>query len=167
MPSAGFQPREDDLLAAKRLHFRLSLKNRRVAIALLVMSAGGAIVGAGSAWEGDRAALVASGIVGFLAGALFFAFLLFISYLSLSRRTRRIYAQQKSLKEPIVVEWSDEGIVFTSSRGFGRYQWSDFIRIAQDRDMFVFLHNDELMNFLPKRALSPGQIESVAAQVTH
>ncbi len=166
MPSAGFQPSEDDLLAAKRLHFRQSLKSRRVLVAFLVVSAGCAAVGVGVVWERDRAAALSAGVGGLIGGMLFFALLLFASYVALSRRARRIYAQQKTLHEPIVVEWNDEGIAFTSSRGFGRYRWADFIRIVQDRDMFVFLHNEELMNFLPKRALSPEQIASVAARVT-
>ncbi|MEQ1954556.1 YcxB family protein [Mesorhizobium sp. CN2-181] len=76
-------------------------------------------------------------------------------------RVRRIFAQQKSLHDEIHIDWSDEEIAFKSERGYFKFRWNDFVKIAESKEVIILHQSDVMFNFIPKRVLSTDQAASM------
>lgn len=161
MSTASFLPTEEDLLAAKRLQYRRSLRSGRVWRSL---AGGGAILAAFGFmlnWMVTDSPSLWMPVLVFLGWAAFLALILFSNYLQISKRVHRTFVQQKAFHEAIDVEWTEEGITFRSSRGFGNYSWDDFLDAVEDRDVIILFQSDELMNFIPKRVLDLERAQAI------
>ncbi|QXT34755.1 YcxB family protein [Sphingomonas sanguinis] len=155
-----------DLIAANRAYFWASLRTRRM---LRSYAVGGFIFGlmsVGFAWNEPAGAKVIAFLGGVLLWTFFLGIFLSINYVLLPRRTRRIFAQQKNLHNEVALQWGDGGVSFQSEKGSSKFAWSDFIRIAENRNAIILLQSDALFNFIPKRVLSADDVASIMVHRT-
>ncbi|MFK3781404.1 YcxB family protein [Agrobacterium sp. NPDC089420] len=72
---------------------------------------------------------------------------------------RKAYADQKSLQHPMTVAWSDEGFRSTSQQGDWNIPWSDYLKWTEDSKVILLYQGARVFNMLPKRVLTPAQID--------
>jgi len=164
MNSISFQPTAEDLLAANRLNFMVTVKSRRVAKSYVL---GGLVVGAATAyvfWAWQLGPIILGAAIGVAYWPIFLSLILLSAYLRLPRQVRRIYGQQKSLHDSITVDWSDDSISFASNRGYSKFQWVEFVKIIKGRETIILRQSDAVMNFIPLRVLSVQQAEDITAK---
>jgi hypothetical protein len=164
MYSTTFQPTPEDLLAAYRLNFHINLRSKRVLRAYTGGGAALAIAAALAAWTWGLSSVLLAGAGGLAYWIIMLSAILASVYYRLPRQIRRVFEQQKALHDSTTVEWSDTGISFRSTRGHSNFAWQDFIKVVKGRDVVILRQSDALMNFIPVRALSPQQLESIAAR---
>lgn len=163
--SITFFPTTDDLLAAYRLKLVTAVKSKRVMLTYMVGSVIlGAACGAG-AWLWHIASVPVAVLVGCGYWIFFLSALFAASYLRLPKQVRKIFAQQKALHAETTVEWSDTGISFVSARGESRFEWSDYMGAAADRDVVILLQSEVMMNFIPTRTLTQAQVDEIVRSV--
>ena len=161
MLSISYQPTESDLIAAYRLHASNALRSKRTWVGFLI----GALICAlisGWVFESDLG-LPLGALLSVIYWLVLLGLLIGIARLALARRVRRIFAQQKSLHGESTVAWSDESITFGSPKGMTTYEWSDFLKIIEDRNIILLMQSDALFNFVPKRLLSSDQAARIMA----
>jgi hypothetical protein len=165
MHSVSFQATPEDLLAASRLNFSITLKSKRVIRAYIGGGVILAVLAGVAAWQWSigPVPLIAAIGLGYWVALLSLIFL--SAYLRLPRQIKRIFDQQKLLHEETTVEWSDAGISFTSARAYSNFAWSDFIKIVRGREVIILRQSDVVMNFIPSRALSQEQLEHFPVSV--
>jgi hypothetical protein len=164
MNSVAFQPTAEDLLAANRLNFVATVKSRRVAKSYAL---GGLALGSVTAyvfWAWQLGSIILGAAIGVAYWLIFLSLVLLSAYLRLPRQVKRIYGQQKSLHDITTVDWSNETISFTSSRGTSRFQWIDFVKIIKGKETIILRQSDVVMNFIPLRVLSVKQAGDIAAK---
>ncbi|WP_442678036.1 YcxB family protein [Sphingomonas sp. ASY06-1R] len=165
MQSVTFQATPEDLVAAYRLNYALTVKSKRVLRGYLIGGLLVAVAAGGAAWKWDLASVPLAMLGGFAYWVLVLSLIILAAYLRLPRQVRRIYRQQKSLHDEATVEWSDSGIDFVSARGRAHFVWSDFIGIFANRDVIVLRQSEALINFIPTRVLSPDQRNALTSKV--
>ena len=157
MRSASFVPEMADLIAANRLHLRSSLKWQRtiwsyVAGCLLLALIGTLFTEGAGVWPL---------MIGAVAGLIFWSFLLACilttNYILLPARSRRAFRQLKALHNLTDINWSSERIRLQSAQGTSDFDWRDFVRLVQGRDVILLFQSDYLFNFIPMRAVSDEQ----------
>ena len=166
MPSASFVPTEADLIAANRLHFWASLKWKRTvrsyALGGLVFALTGTLY---TEWDSAWAIIVGA-TVGFVFWSFLLACILAVNYILIPPRSRRAFRQMKTLQSQTEINWSPDRIQLKSAQGSSDFDWRDFIRIIQGREVILLLQSDYLFNFIPKRALSDEQTTDLATSAT-
>jgi hypothetical protein len=161
MYSVSYEATPEDLVAAYRLNYLTTLKSRRVFRAYVV---GAAILGvalAAAAWKWNFISAPLGAALGAAYWIAFLSLVFLAAYLRLPGQVRRIFDQQKSLHGSSTVEWSQDGITFTSSRNRSQLAWSDFILIVRGTDAIILRQSDAVMNFVPIRILSEAQADSL------
>jgi hypothetical protein len=166
MPSTSFEPDAADLIAANRLHFWSSLRWRRTILGYFAGGALFAVIGMMFMWDSSGAAAVAGVIVGFAFWSLVLASILLVNFLLIPMRSRRTFVQQKALQYRVDVEWSDVGVSLTSEQGKSKFQWRDFLRVEQGKDVILLFQSEHLFNFIPKRALSANHAADFIQKAT-
>ena len=117
------------------------------------------LVGMLFVWDGSVMAIAAGTIGGFGFWSLLLASIHLVNYLLIPARSRRAFAQQKMLHHRVDVDWSDEGVRLMSEPGNSSFDWRDFTRVEQGRDVILLFQSDYLFNFIPRRALSADQAD--------
>jgi hypothetical protein len=156
---ASFTPEVADYIAIRRANLIRSLKTpsfrvRMTVICLIFLGIG---IGIGW-WAPDLSAkvqIIASMIGAF---ALWMGTILGLSFLLVPRRAKRLFQQHRSLHRPFSFGWSDAGISVRTNITVSELTWSDYHGWLEARDVFLFMLNEELVHFAPKRALTPIQI---------
>ncbi len=146
--SVTFTPTEMNVRAAYRLGFqRVSVKRLgyfllfAAIIGLAVSLLSGTtdateialVVGAMLVW-----AVIATGLI-----------LLGVRFLWLPRYVRRVYAQQRDLREEVTVQWDDIHFSAKAASGHTKLKWTDFHRWQRDNHVILFYRSEALFNFLP------------------
>lgn len=86
----------------------------------------------------------------------------FVTYFWIAPFTaRRTYRKQKALQAPLDVSWSDTGLRTVAANGDWTHRWSDYLRWDENDQVFLFYQAPRLFNILPKRVLSPSQIDNL------
>jgi len=95
-------------------------------------------------------------------GAAFIVF--FISLPLLNRNAqKKLYAKTKSMHGKLSLEASEQGLQFRGPTVSSQVGWSNFYRFFEDEKSFVIYQNPQVFNIVPKRELSPDQINSFRA----
>ncbi|MBP2509133.1 hypothetical protein J2855_002779 [Agrobacterium tumefaciens] len=71
---------------------------------------------------------------------------------------RKAYAAQKTLQHEMTVSWSAEGFRSTAQQGDWNTPWGDYLKWAEDHEVFLLYQGPRLFNILPKRVLTASQI---------
>ena len=146
----------EDYVAANRLHC-LNCFRRRGAIAVAVL-----FVLAYAIWMTiahiDR--WPAIGVIALNAGfAAVVVFMIANYYWLIPITTRRTYRKHKALHRTYTLSWSETGLTVTGDGGEWKISWSDYLKWAENVEIFVLYQAPRLFNMLPKRALTPEQID--------
>ena len=126
-----------------------------------------AVVGAFVSWlDGDLDSLWYS-VTGFLIlGLVLFPFVYFVAFLSLKRRARRLYRQQRSLHQPYTYRWSEAGLDIEAPRMKTFHAWAEFHRwVAARRAILLFL-NDQLFYVLPRRVFDEAELGAIESHLS-
>ncbi|QEN84769.1 YcxB family protein [Labrys sp. KNU-23] len=78
---------------------------------------------------------------------------------------RKAYAAQKTLQHEMTVSWSEEGFRSTAQQGDWNIPWGDYLKWAEDREVFLLYQGPRLFNMLPKRVLTTAQINDFSQLV--
>jgi len=71
---------------------------------------------------------------------------------------RKAYAAQKTLQHQMTVSWSEEGFRSIAQQGDWNIPWDDYLKWAENREVFLLYQGPRLFNMLPKRVLTAAQI---------
>jgi hypothetical protein len=164
----SFTPGAEDSSAACRTNFLAAWRRpaalKRFAIVIGVF----AVLGASFGWFNEQD-MIAALIVAW--GAALYAVVLLllimgITFLLLPRRTRKLFAQQRSIQRRFDYGWSDEGLEASSDLGSVRRGWREFHGWRRGPSAFLIYHNDQLFEFLPLRAMTGEEAEDLHATLT-
>ena len=67
---------------------------------------------------------------------------------------RRMYRQQKSLRDPTDLEWNTTGVTFRSASAQGTTAWEDFLKWKEDERLFLLYLSSCLFHMVPKRVFA-------------
>ena len=155
---------ELDLRRAVRLHAFSGIREKRTIIRLSVLWAiamtvvVGFFLAAGTPWLALRgyllplALVVAATILGTGLGIP-----LALSPLIIRRR----FKQEKLIRQPVSAGWDAEAYEAEQPGVHNRFAWRDYMKIREDQHLFLFFLSDYNYQILPKRALTPEQIEDL------
>jgi hypothetical protein len=162
-----FTPTEQDYANANRDWYRAALSGRRGLIRLAIPILIAMVLGGVFSWlDGDVAALPYTLAVYAFLGVAVIVLIHGTCYLSLARRSRRLFRQQKSLHHPLRFHWSDEGLTSEAVNGSGRHDWGDFHRWHDGRKTFLLFLNDRLFLFLPRHRLSDAEADDLRGLIS-
>jgi len=155
---------ELDLRRAVRLHAFSGIREKRTIIRLAVLWAiamtvvVGFFLAAGTPWLALRGYLLPLALV--VAATILGAGLgipLALSPLIIRRR----FKQEKLIRQPVSAGWDAEGYEAEQPGVHNRFAWRDYMKIREDRHLFLFFLSDYNYQILPKRVLTPEQIEDL------
>jgi hypothetical protein len=72
---------------------------------------------------------------------------------------RRTYAKHKTLQQPFEMSWSNKGFRTSNANGDWTLPWSDFYGWDESDHVFLLYQSPRLFNIVPKRVLTPEQID--------
>lgn len=75
----------------------------------------------------------------------------------LPRRTRKLFAQQKSLQRPVEFSWDEQALHWSSENGSGRSPWSDYLKRRQNERIVLLYLSDVMFQMIPKRSFEPPE----------
>lgn len=165
MVEVAFTPTPEDYIAVQRTMFARQMRSRRVMIrmALLVVAAIVVVVIVVVPAGMDAALGAAAGGLG--GGLIGIALLAAITWWLLPRRSRRLFAQQRTLHHEHRTTFDAEGMRQVSERADVRIPWSDFPYWHLGRDVMLLYSNDYLAYFVPRRAFAGDQLEAAIALI--
>ena len=154
-----FQLTPQDLTYALRLHFRQHLRSRPgiarfVTLWIIALLAYGLIVASLIDANDARVAILCFAVIApfAIAGIPFL-----IVYTLGGRTARKTYAEQRTLQKPIHLTWNEDGLHLRSDYGDARMEWTDFVKVRQDRHCMMFYESQRLYRIIPKRILTDEQ----------
>ena len=71
---------------------------------------------------------------------------------------RRRFKQDKLVRKPVSAGWDEEAYEAEQPGVHNRIAWRDYMKIREDRHLFLFFISDYSYQILPKRALTQEQI---------
>lgn len=103
-----------------------------------------------------------SGAASAALGAAVAALVLMLLYrFTIPRRSRRIFAQQKSLHDEIEAKWDEAALDLATSSARSRHRWADFLKWTEGQNVILLYQSDAVFNMLPKRAFSPEALTEI------
>jgi hypothetical protein len=160
-----FTPDAEDYVAASRANFRLLLQRRRFWLrtpALLLTLA--LVVGlVATILDGDWMAGVVTGGSGAVGGIGMVAICVALNYALLPGRARRLFAQQRALHHEQLFRWDEAGTETVAAEFGSRMPWRYYHGWIETPAAFLLYFNEQMPQFLPRRALDAGQIEDLRA----
>lgn len=140
-----------DYLAAQRLHFRPKRLGR---IALYVLAFFLVVGLSEEIWIIIRGQVLPRGWWVLPAGVAYGALLFFIF---LPWRVSRIFKANPRLSEPLVVTFSEQGLLLESQRGQIRAPWSLLKKWKANHDMILVYHSGLHFHIFPRRGFVPPE----------
>ena len=71
---------------------------------------------------------------------------------------RRRFKQDKLVRKPVSASWDEETYDAEQPGARNHIPWRDYMRIREDKHLFLFFISDYSYQILPKRALTAEQI---------
>lgn len=154
----------EDIKQAQRLHFWQFVRSRRGMIRIAVSCVRATALFA-------LVLLLVKGKTGvspILAFALASPFIVMacsaaVIFLFGNRLARKALDQQKTLRTPYRVSWTDLGISVESEYGDTRMPWGEFRKLREDRHLILLYESDRLYRLIPKRCFTPAQLADFQA----
>ena len=89
-------------------------------------------------------------------------YVLYLRYIFLPKRVKKIFFQQKELSSPFEIEFTDTSMLASNEFGNSTRPWKNFIKWKENKKLLLLYHSDMLYNIIPKRFFfDPQQIETV------
>lgn len=95
-----------------------------------------------------------------IVGLAFCLYVIFLPLLS-KRKQKQAYARNSSIHGKLFLEVTDEGVKFRGKTVSSQISWSQFPRFSEDKKSFVLYQRSTVFNIVPKRDLSPDQVEAL------
>jgi hypothetical protein len=158
---ATFTLDELDLRRAVRLHAFSGMREKQTNIRLIVLWFIGmaAFVGffsaAGMPWPELRGNLLPIALV-MVATILVFSLGIPLALGPLVIRRR--FKQDKLVRKPVSASWDEEAYEAEQPSARNHIPWRDYMKIREDKHLFLFFISDYSYQILPKRALTTEQI---------
>lgn len=92
-----------------------------------------------------------------------FAMIPFNYFFLLPRRTRKIFAQQKTLSERVEASWSPEDYSASNATNSGTIRWADYHKWDSDEKIVLLYQSDILFQMIPRTALTDAQLSDIRA----
>ncbi len=168
MVEVTFTPVAQDYVAVQRAMYLRQLRSRRFAgrMALLVAVVVAALfvfLLATGDGPGTAALIAVGGAAGGVGGL---AACIGINWLLLPRRSRRLFAQQRTLHHEHRTVFDEWGMRQHSVRADIATPWDEFPHWHLGRDMLLLFSNDLLAYFVPRRVLTGEQLAQLVAILT-
>jgi YcxB-like protein len=165
MENTTFRYIEDDIVASNRCYAAHHWRSRRMrvtaAVVLLALAAVSASLATG---RGDSILLPA--LAGLAFGMIIIATIYGLSHWHIGRYARKNFAEQRNLADEFHFTWGDEGFESTSQRGSTRLAWDDLVRWDEAETVLLLYIAERMYLAVPKRALSPGQLDSLRGHLS-
>ena len=158
---ATFTLDELDLRRAVRLHAFSSIREKQTIIRLAALwaVAMAAFIGffsaTGMPWPELRGNLLPFALV---VIATILGFSLGIPLALGPLVIRRRFKQDKLVRKPVSAGWDEEAYEAEQPGARNHIPWGDYMKVREDRHLFLFFMSDYSYQILPKRALTPEQI---------
>lgn len=151
----------DDYVAATRLHMTRAFYRNKLAKLTLIMGLIYAVLAfvVMGEWSWPYAAVAAG--LGAVAAVIVALGIAATNSIMVARRSRRIYAQQKSLHDEFEFAWDETGFDLSTQSARSRHNWADFRHWAEGPDGIILYQSDALFNMLPKRAFSEDALADI------
>lgn len=152
---------ELDLRRAVRLHAFSGIREKQTIIRLILLWFIGmaAFVGffsaAGMPWPELRGNLLPSALI---ITATILVFSLGIPLALGPLVIRRRFKQDKLVRKPVSASWDEDAYEAEQPGVRNHIPWRDYMKIREDRHLFLFFISDYSYQILPKRALTQEQI---------
>ncbi len=158
MQTVSFTPSERDLVEANKLWLRSELRTRGNLLYLFSASLLCGFVGAWYAAGRSFSSSVQGAATGIAVLWLLLLFIIGALRLSLPRRARQQFRQQRSIQRDAVLTWGADGLTMVTTSGYSRHTWAEFSKWAESEEIIGLFFTDRLLTFIPKRALSPDEL---------
>lgn len=153
-----------DYVAANRLHMLQNYRQRGSLIFLGVVFALYVVF----LLSPDR--FMIPGVPAFVHHLPFLLLLLFMPLLGYfviaPRAARSAYRQQKTLQKPLMFQWSEAGLRTSGEGGDWTLRWEDYLKWYENDAVFLLYQGPRLFQMIPKRVLTPAQIDDLRACMT-
>ncbi len=111
-------------------------------------------------WDWQHAATSAG-----LGAAVAAVVVLLIYHYTIPRRSRRIFAQQKSLQSEVEASWNEEALDLAAPSGRGKLLWGDFHKWTEGPNVILLYQSDAIFNLFPKRAFSEEALADIRGRL--
>jgi hypothetical protein len=166
MASVSFQYLPEDFLDAWRLQMRHNSFVRACRFAPLILL----FIGGLGVWTEFRDHGLMVGLFSILPTVILSGLLFGLNVLSdrvlLPGRAKRFLSQQKSLQGEVSIGWDAEGVAFVAQAGQSRMAWGDYFKWLENDSVLVLFQSELLLNVLPKRCLSEGEVVEIRDRLT-
>lgn len=155
--SVDIELRPDDLVQSSRLQFLNVLRSRRKLVklgicALLASAIFGIVI-----WNGSTQSLVTIAVFTLLSPLLIIAGPAAIVWFVTPRVSRRMFAQQASLRQRYRLTWDETHYRTAGEGGQAVIAWSDFFRVERNDELVTLYESQALRRIIPWRFLSAEQ----------
>ncbi len=159
----SFRPRPEDLVACYRAQLRWRYRRPQIVYwPLLASLTAGLVVLAGggpvTAWPL---------LEPFCFMFALFAVLLVLPYVLAPWTARRNYGKQPNLRQDWLVEFSRFGLRAVTDTQDNTVAWSDYVGWSRDDRIWLVWQSNQLVQFIPARALSPDAAAVFERLVAH
>lgn len=86
-------------------------------------------------------------------------------FFDLPRQARKVYAQQKTLHQPIDASWTPDAYVTTAEDAASTIGWGEYYGWSADEKVVLLMQSQALFQMLPRRALSESQMSDLLATI--
>lgn len=155
--SVNIELRADDLAKAAKLQFLSFLRSRRSLIRLALCAAAASTVFGLIIWNGSTSSMVTIAVFTLLSPLMIIAGPAAIVWFVAPHTSRRIFAQQASLRQPYRLNWDEEYYRTKGEGGQAVIAWRDFFRVERNDELIVLYESQALRRIIPLRLLSTGQ----------
>ncbi len=141
---------EQEYLAAAELHARWSKKKQMLVVGGVIVILCLALGLYGTQHSYLSGALVLGLIGGFVGGCL-------MRFGVYRWRTRRTFAQHKSIRREFQMTWNEQGIILQTGADHSSFPWSEFLKWKESDDLFLLYGTDIMFNMVPKRVFASSE----------
>lgn len=104
-----------------------------------------------------------SAAIGGMIGAVIVPLLAY--YVFIPRQARKVYAQQKTLHQPVEASWDETGYTASTETVSSVVVWTDYYGWSLDDKMVLFMQSQALFQMLPRHALTDVQLADLTDAV--
>ena len=155
--SVDIELRPDDLVQSSRLQFLTFLRSRRGLVRLGALAVIASVLFGAVMWTGSTETMVMIAVFTLLSPLMIVALPAAIVWFVTPRVSRRMFAQQASLRQRYRLTWDDAYYRTAGESGQAVIAWGDFFRAERNEQLITLYESQALRRIVPLRFLSAEQ----------